>query len=84
MKTSLYFEQNLRRRPYLEREWCERVVRNPLATEVQSNGMVRFWGIIPEFDGRAIRVITLEDRETLFNAFPDRNFLRRYRRQNQP
>ena len=82
MKTHPYFIKTLQKRPYIQQEWCERVVRNPLVIEVQADGMVRFWGIVPELGGRALRVITLEDRETLFNAFLDRNFLKRYQKEN--
>lgn len=75
MKTTRYFrEQVLRKRPYIQVEWCERVLAGPLAKSVQPDGRVRFWGIIPEFDGRVLRVVTLEDEETVHNAFPDRNF----------
>ena len=49
-------------------------MRNPLKREVQPDGRIRFWGIVPELGGRALRVVTLQDGETLYNAFPDRNF----------
>lgn len=77
MKTTLYFEEQvLRKRPYLRREWCERVLAQPLTREVQSDGRIRFWAIIPELGGRALRVVTLADGETVHNAFPDRNFVK--------
>jgi hypothetical protein len=34
----------------------------------------RFWGQIEELEGRILRVITLEDKVTIHNAFPDRGF----------
>jgi hypothetical protein len=75
MKTTKYFrEQVLRKRPYIQLEWCERVLARPLATEIQPDGRIRFWGILPELDGRALRVVTLADGETVHNAFPDRGF----------
>ncbi|MFN8633469.1 MAG: hypothetical protein U0893_06405 [Chloroflexota bacterium] len=75
MKTSRYFEEQvLRKRPYLEREWCSRVVAMPLACMMQPDGRIRFWGIVPEFGGRVLRVVTLSDGETIHNAFPDRRF----------
>lgn len=75
MKTTRYFEEQvLRKRPYLQREWCERVLAQPLKREVQPDGRIRFWAPIPELDGRVPRVVTLEDGETIHNAFPDRNF----------
>ena len=75
MKTTRYFrEQVLRKRPYIRIEWCERVLANPIARATQPDGRIRFWGIIEEFDGRVLRVVTLSDGETVHNAFPDRNF----------
>ncbi len=62
------------KRPYIRREWCERVLRNPIRREVQPDGRIRLWGIIPEWDDRALRVVTLPDGETVHNAFPDRRF----------
>lgn len=70
--TKGYFrEQVLRKRPYLSVEWCLAVVREPYRSEVQADGRVRFWGYVPELQGKALRVVTLEDRMTLHNAFPD-------------
>jgi hypothetical protein len=34
----------------------------------------RFWAPIPELGGRYLRVITLADKVTILNAFPDRGF----------
>jgi hypothetical protein len=45
-----------------------------MAREVQRDGRVRYWGAVPELEGRVLRVVTLEDGETVHNAFPDRNF----------
>lgn len=75
LKTTRYFdEQVLRKRPYIRREWCEEIVRHPLHRETQPDGRVRYWGVVAELGGRALRVVTLEDGETILNAFPDRNF----------
>jgi hypothetical protein len=75
MKTTRYFrEQVLRKRPYIRLEWCERIVSQPLAHERQPDGRFRYWGTVPELQGRFLRVVTLEDGETIHNAFPDRNF----------
>lgn len=75
MKTTQYFENEvLRKRMYLKREWCEEVVREPVKKEIQPDGRIRHWGFIPELGGRALRVITLEDGETVHNAFLDRDF----------
>ena len=70
-----YFEKEvLRKRPYLKKEWCIRVIRNPLDSEPQEHNRYRFWGIIDELDGRVLRVVTLDDKMTIHNAFPDRGF----------
>jgi hypothetical protein len=70
-----YFENVvLRRRPYLKKEWCSYVLQNPIRSEPQESNRYRFWAAIPELDGRYLRVITLEDKVTVHNAFPDRRF----------
>jgi hypothetical protein len=70
-----YFDKEvLRKRPYLKREWCIRVIENPLEIEPQENNRFRFWGIIDELEGRVLRVVTLEDKKTIHNAFLDRRY----------
>jgi hypothetical protein len=39
-----------------------------------TNSPNRFWAPIPELGGRYLRVITLADKVTILNAFPDRGF----------
>lgn len=74
MKTTRYFEEQvLRKRAYLKREWCEKALREPLRREDQGDGRVRYWVFIDEL-GKYLRVVTLEDGETVHNAFPDRAF----------
>jgi hypothetical protein len=69
-----YFEREvLRKRPYLRREWCTGG-RHPVRVERQEDNRHRFWAPIPELGGRYLRVVTLEDRRTIHNAFPDRGF----------
>jgi hypothetical protein len=78
LKTTRYFdEQVLRKRPYIERAWCQQVMAAPVRREVQGDGRIRFWGRIQmaeEARPRFLRVVTLEDGETVHNAFFDRNF----------
>ncbi|MGH8722008.1 MAG: hypothetical protein ACREU4_08490 [Burkholderiales bacterium] len=75
MKTTLYNdEQVLRKRPYIRREWCADILARPLRREAQADGRIRYWGYIEELGGRALRVVTLADGETVHNAFPDRDF----------
>ncbi len=74
VKTTAYFrEQVLRKRSYLQLGWLEQVISNPERRSVQGDGRIRFWGWVPEL-GRWLRVVTLEDGETVHNAFPDRDF----------
>ena len=76
MKTTQYF-QYARLRPdrvIILEEWIERVVQNPLREEVQTDGRIRRWARIPEMGNRVLRVILLEDGETIHNAFFDRDF----------
>lgn len=58
----------------IELEWIERTVKEPDAERVQADGRIRRWKAIPEADGRHLRVILLEDGETVHNAFFDRRF----------
>jgi hypothetical protein len=70
-----YFEKEvLRKRPYLKKEWCIRVLKNPIRSERQENSRQRFWAEISELEGRYLRVVTLDDGVTIHNAFPDRRF----------
>ena len=70
-----YFENEvLRKRSYLKKEWCLRVIENPIKFEPQENNRHRFWGIIDEMEGRVLRVVTLADKVTIHNAFFDRGF----------
>ncbi len=74
-KFTEYFEKEvLRKRYYLKKEWCIRVVENPLKMEPQESNRFRFWGEVPELENRILRVVTLSDKKTIHNAFPDRGF----------
>jgi len=78
MKTTRYFEEQvLSKRPYIERRWCEAALATPVRREVQANGRIRHWWLVndaPDGKARYIRVVTLEDGETILNAFFDRDF----------
>ncbi len=78
MKTTRYFvEQVTRKRPYLTIEMCIGVVESPIERAEQADGRIRHWGKVHlpnEQDTRILRVVTLEDGETLHNAFLDRGF----------
>jgi hypothetical protein len=75
MKTTEYFRY-LRKRPdraYIKEGWILQAIRNPIHTEVHSDGRIRKWTKIEE-EHKYLRVILLEDGETVHNAFFDRNF----------
>jgi hypothetical protein len=74
MRTTRYFEEQvMRKRPYIQREWCERAIHDPEKREIQPDGRIRYYYFVPQI-GKYLRVITLEDGETIHNAFPDRNY----------
>lgn len=75
VKTTCYF-RHVRERPdrsVIEDAWILRVIGSPLRREVQSDGRFRLWGRIEEV-GKVLRVIVLEDGETVHNAFFDRGY----------
>lgn len=74
MKFTYYFltmRQRPDRAPILM-DWIERVVGAPEREEKQADGRLRRWARIPEAEGRWLRVVLLEDGETVHNAFFDR------------
>lgn len=74
-KFTRYFEnQILRKRPYLTKEMCIRIVESPLRVEPQEQNRYRFWAAVEQLQGRFLRVITLSDKLTIHNAFLDRRF----------
>lgn len=76
MKSPDYF-QAIRRRPdraMIPDAWIERVIANPEHEQTQADGRIRLWAKIPEMENRFMRVILLQDRETVHNAFFDRGF----------
>ena len=76
MKTTQYFLHTRQRpdRVIIKDEWIEQVIRTPLREVRQADGRIRRWARISEMGDRALRVILLEDGETVHNAFFDRDF----------
>ena len=75
MKFTQYF-LFVRQRPdrtIIKDEWILEAINNPLRTEVQADRRIRKWAYIEEM-GKYLRVILLEDGETIHNAFIDRSF----------
>ena len=75
MKTTQYFDYTKKRsdRVYIKEKWIKFVVENPIKIEIQSDKRIRKWAKIEEVD-KYLRVILLEDGETVHNAFFDRSF----------
>jgi hypothetical protein len=76
MKTTQYF--NFRRilpdRIVIKDSWIASVIRSPLKTQTQEDGRIRLWGRIDEARGRILRLVLLDDGQTVHNAFFDRDF----------
>ncbi len=73
MKFTQYFLHTRLRpdRRSIKDEWIEEAIKHPYRVETQSDGRIRKWFKVEE---RYLRVILLEDGETVHNAFFDRNF----------
>ena len=75
MKTTAYFRHTRRRadRARIQDHWIELAIRSPVAEKIQSDGRIRRWVYVPE-ERHYLRVVLLEDAETVHNAFFDRRF----------
>ncbi len=75
MKFTQYFLHMRQRidRARIKMEWIKETIKNPIYTEVQTDGRIRKWKKIEEED-KFLRVILLPDGETVHNAFFDRRF----------
>jgi hypothetical protein len=75
MKFTNYFLHTRQRpdRREIKMEWIERVHKNPEHEQIQMDGRKRKWGYINEVN-KYLRVVVLEDDETVHNAFFDKDF----------
>ena len=75
MKYTEYFIHTRNRpdRASIKDEWIEKVINNPIRSEVQSDGRIKKWAKIEDV-GRYLRIVLLKDGETVHNAFFDRKF----------
>ena len=75
MKTTRYFDYTRKRpdRARIREDWIKSVIEKPEKVEIQSDGRIRKWAKISEA-GKYLRVILLEDGETVHNAFFDRSY----------
>lgn len=76
MKTTKYFEF---RRQFPDRleitdAAIQSVIDFPIKRVEQDDGRIRIWGRVGGSAGRYLRVVLLEDGETVHNAFFDRDF----------
>ena len=73
MKYTQYFLYTRKRpdRAIIKEKWLEQAIKFPCKVEIQSDGRIRKWAKIED---KYLRVILLEDGETVHNAFFDRNF----------
>jgi len=60
-------------RAKIEIDWIQRAVEDPEHEKSQADGRIRRWVYI-EQERKYLRVILLEDGETVHNAFFDRGF----------
>lgn len=76
MRFTQYFLHTRQRldRCGIKLEWIERVVSTPMRQVVQTDGRIKCWGRVLEAGGKYLRVVLLEDGETVHNAFFDRHF----------
>ncbi|MDP2981771.1 MAG: hypothetical protein Q8O92_00390 [Candidatus Latescibacter sp.] len=84
MKFTKYFQYTRLRpdRARIKYEWITRAIDNPIHEAVQSDGRIKRWAWIEE-ERKYLRVIVLEDGETVHNAFFDRQFDEEEKRRNK-
>ena len=75
-KTTQYFKHMKLRpdRALIKDEWIEYTINSPIHEQIQSDGRIPRWAKIEEAQNRYLRVILLEDGETVHNVFFDRRF----------
>ena len=57
----------------IKQEWIEFVFNNFVKQEIQADGRIKRWAFIEDVN-KYLRIIILDDNETIHNAFFDRNF----------
>jgi hypothetical protein len=77
VKTTAYFDA-IRLRPdrnLIQDAWIERAIQAPIRRNRQADGRICLWAPVREMENRHLRVILLDDCETVHNAFFDRRFV---------
>jgi hypothetical protein len=73
-KLSNHFIKDVQpKRQYLTLDILEQIICNPVKTEIQADNRTKFWGFSSVYN-KFIRVVLLEDGETILTAFFDRDF----------
>ena len=74
MKFTKYFLETRTRpdRAIIKDAWICQVTGKPEKEAVQKDGRIRRWARIADAEGRVLRVVLLDDGETVHNAFFDR------------
>lgn len=77
MKFTNYFLHTRQRpdRKGIKMDWIEQVYYSPEREQTQTDGRKRKWGYIKEAD-KYLRIVVLDDGETVHNAFFDRDFIK--------
>jgi len=75
MKFTQYYLTTQKRpdRENIKQEWIEYVYNFPVKEEIQKDGRIKRWAKIEELN-KFLRIVLLEDGETLHNAFFDRSY----------
>jgi hypothetical protein len=74
MKFTNHFINDVKpKRPYLDDELLSDIIENPIKKEIQDDNKIKLWGYSSKHN-KYVRVILLEDGETIDTAFFDRNF----------
>ncbi len=60
-------------RKLIKSEWIQYVTQNPAKEEIQDDGRIRLWAGMAEMNNRFLRVVLLDDGETVHNTFFDRS-----------
>jgi hypothetical protein len=76
MKFTNYFLHTRERpdRADINPEWIEFVFYHPDFEQIQGDGRIRRWAYINEAE-KYLRIVILDDNETIHNAFFDRSYL---------
>jgi len=61
-------------RALIRDEWIELAISSPVREHIQADGRIRRWAKVPEMGDKYLRVVLLQDGQTVHNAFFDGRF----------